>query len=161
MAAPITSIHRTEESAEKIQADKLAELQTLLAEHDSALQQILEITGELHDIGVIDGLQAMIKAKEEIAKIAVDQTSREPITNLINHAINASAMISAISPDTTEKLSNSVKSGLETAEAEMINSNKVGIIDLMKAINDPDINRAMKFGLSFLKGMGKELDGDY
>lgn len=158
MAAPITTIHRTEKTVEEIQSEKLAELQALLAEHDSALQQILEITGELHDIGVIEGLQAMIKAKDDITKIAVEQTSREPITNLINHAINASAMISSISPDITEKLSNSVKSGLESAEEEMINDNKVGILDLMRAMNDPDVNRAMKFGLSFLKGMGKGLE---
>ena len=27
----------------------------------------------------------------------------------------------------------------------------------MKAVGDPDINRALGFGLQFLKGMGKEL----
>jgi uncharacterized protein YjgD (DUF1641 family) len=31
---------------------------------------------------------------------------------------------------------------------------------LIKSLKDPDVNRAVKFGLHFLKGMGKGLDGE-
>jgi len=160
MAAPITNIHRTEKSAEQIQEERLESLQTSIAEHEEALQRMLDITGELESIGAIQALQAMLDAKVEVSKIAVEQANREPIKNLINHAINASASMASIDPSVTERLSNSVKVGIESAELEMIQDNKVGLFDLMKAINDPDVNRAMRFGLSFLRGMGKELGED-
>lgn len=159
MAIPITSIKINKLTPEEIQQEKLLELQSLIAEQEQALNKILKITGELDDAGVFDAAQAMLKAKEDIAGIAVHQVSREPITNLINHLLNASSLLTAIDPEVTAKLTASVKSGLNEAELQSGNSEKVGVMTLMKSINDPDINRAIKFGLHFLKGMGKGLDG--
>ncbi|HJF32064.1 MAG TPA: DUF1641 domain-containing protein [Sporosarcina psychrophila] len=157
MAVPITSIKKKELTQEEIKQKKLKELQSLIAEQEQALNKILEITGELDGAGVFDALKAMIKAKNEIAKIAVDQASRDPVTNLINHVLNATSVISSIDPDVTGKLAKSVKSGLHEAELYRGNEQRVSIFQLMTALNDPDTNRAVKFGLDFLKGMGKEL----
>lgn len=156
MATPITSIEKQEPSQQEIQQEKLAELQASLAEQDQALNKMLEISGELDEIGLLDALQAMVEAREEIAKIAVDQVSCEPITHLINHLINISAAISSIDPDVTEKLATSVKTGLKEAESTDA-LKKVSVFQLMTALNDPDINRAVTFGLNFLKGIGKGL----
>ena len=160
MAIPITSIHKKKQTPEDIKQDKLAELQTLLAEQDQAIHKILEITGELDDVGIFDALKAMVKAKENLAKIAVDQAAREPVTNIINHVLNASSVMSSIDPAVTAKLAASVKSGLDEAELYKGNGQTVGVYQFMMALNDPDINRAAKFGLDFLKGMGRELDKD-
>jgi uncharacterized protein YjgD (DUF1641 family) len=158
MAIPITSINKKKLSPEEIKQKKLEELQSLIAEQDQALNKILEITGELDGAGIFDALKAMVKAKDDIAKIAVDQASRDPVTNIINHVINASGVIASIDPDVTAKLGASVKSGLNEAELYRGNGQKVSIFQLMTALNDPDMNRAVKFGLNFLKGMGKELE---
>ena len=104
MAAPITSIKMKELTPEEIKQQKLAELQSLIAEQEQAFNKILEITGELDDAGVFDALKAMVKAKDDIAEIAVDQASRDPVTNLINHVINASGVLASIDPDVTAKL---------------------------------------------------------
>ncbi len=158
MAVPITLINKKELTPEEIKQKKLEELQSLIAEQDQALNKILEITGELDGAGIFDALKAMVKAKDDIAKIAVDQASRDPVTNIINHVINASGVIASIDPDVTAKLGASVKSGLNEAELYRENGQKVSIFQLMTALNDPDTNRAVKFGLNFLKGMGKELE---
>ncbi len=158
MAAPITSIKKKELTPEEIKQNKLEELQSLIAEQEQALNKILEITGELDDAGVLDALKAMVKAKDDIAEIAVDQASRDPVTNIINHVLNASGVISSIDPDVTAKLAASVKSGLHEAELYSGNGQKVSVFQLMTALNDPDTNRAVKFGLDFLKGMGKGLE---
>jgi len=158
MAAPITSIKMTELTPEVIKQKKLEELQSLIAEQDQALNKILEITGDLDGAGVFDALKAMVKAKDEIAKIAVDEASRDPVTNIINHVINVTGVIASIDPDVTAKLAASVKSGLHEAELYSGNGQKVSVLQLMTALNDPDTNRAIKFGLDFLKGMGKGLE---
>lgn len=156
MAIPVTTIKKREFTVEEMREEKLAELQSLIADQEQALNKILSITGDLEDLGVFDALQAMVKAKDDIAKIAVEQVAREPVTNLINHVINTSNAISSVDPAVTAKLASSVKSGLYEAELQA-DDQKVGVFQLMKALNDPDINRAVKFGLNFLKGMGKEL----
>lgn len=161
MAVPITSIEKIVLTPEEIKQNKLEKLQSLIVEQDQAINKIVEITGELDGAGVLDALRAMVMAKDDIAKIAVDQASRDPVTNIINHVLNATSVISSIDPDVTAKLAASVKTGLHEAELYSGNGQKVSIFQLMTALNDPDTNRAVKFGLDFLKGMGKglELDG--
>lgn len=160
MAVPITSIRIEELPLEENKKKKLDELQSLIIQQDQALNKILEITGELDNAGVFDAVKAMVKAKDDIAKIAVDQVSKEPVTNLINHMLNAISVISSIDPELTAKLGVSIKSGLHEAELYKDNEQKVTIFQIMTALNDADINRAVKFGLDFMKGMGKELAGD-
>lgn len=158
MAIPITSIKKNERTPEEIEAEKLAQLQKQVAEQEQALKKILDITGELDAMGVIDAAQAMLHAKEKLAGIAVGQISREPITNLINQGLGAAGVFSSIDAEMTTKLMASVKKGLDEAELQNGNSEKIGVMALMKSLNDPDINRAIKFGLHFLKGMGKGLN---
>lgn len=158
MALPITSIRMKEQTQEEAEQTKLAELRSLLAEQEQAIHKIVELTSELDNAGILDAVNAMLKAKEDIAEITVNQASREPVTNLINHVINASGLLTAIDPEVTAKLVSSIKSGVHEAELYGQNDEKVGMLDLVKSINDPDINRAIKLGLHFLKGMGKELN---
>ncbi len=158
MAKPITSIHQSKPTAEEIQQEKLNELQALLAEQEAAVNKILEITGELNHAGVLDAVQAMVKAKDDIAGIAVEQLSGDPASNLIKNILNASSLLATVDPEVSEKLADSMKSGLHEAQLANGNPQQIGLFDLMKSLKDPDINRAVNFGLHFLKGMGKSLD---
>ena len=158
MATPITSIKFKQQTPEEIQQEKLFELQSLITEQKESINKIFEITAELDDAGVLDAVKAMLEAKEDIAEIAVGQVAREPVTNLINHVMNVSGMLTNIDPGVTEKLVASVESGLNEAELHGENNRAISVFDLMKSLKDPDINRSIKYGLHFLKGMGKGLD---
>lgn len=157
MAAPITSIKKIELTDEELHQVKVHELQALIVEQQQSLNKILELTAELDKAGVLDALNAMIKAKDEIAGIAVHQASREPMTNMLNNAMNMAGILTAIDPEVTAKLKNGIASGIHEAELYGGTEEKVSIFQLMKALNDPDINRSIKFGMDFLKGMGKGL----
>ncbi|PIC81302.1 hypothetical protein CSV75_05860 [Sporosarcina sp. P18a] len=158
MAAPITSIKRTERSELEIQQDKLDELQKKIAEQEESLQKIMEITGELNKIGALDALQAMLHSKEKITGIALDQVSREPVTNMLNNLMAGAGILTALDPATIQQLSKSVQNGLSEAEQANEEGQKTGVLQLMKSIHDPDINRALTFGMNFLKGMGRGLE---
>lgn len=158
MAKPITKIHFNAPSAEEIQQQKLNELQALLAEQEAAMNKILNITGELNDAGLLDAVQAMVKAKDDITGIAVGQLASDPATNLIKNVLQASGLLASINPELSEKLSESVQRGLHEAELANATPQQLGLFDVLKSLKDPDINRAINFGLNFLKGMGKGLD---
>ncbi|AQQ55131.1 DUF1641 domain-containing protein [Planococcus lenghuensis] len=157
MAAPITRIAKREPTSEEQKQQKLAELETLLTEQDEAINKILQLTGELNDAGILDAVNAMVKARDNITGIAVQQASRKPVTNLLNHLLNAAGALAAIDPAATAKLSQSVRRGLDEADRERQSDKKIGVFGMVKAVRDPDINRSIRFGVSFLKGMGKGL----
>ncbi|KKB72795.1 MULTISPECIES: DUF1641 domain-containing protein [Bacillus] len=157
MATPITAIQKERKSEEQIKLEKLEELKSLVAENEDALSKTMKLIGELNGLGVFDAADSMLQAKEDIAKIALGQLSREPVVNLINTAMAAGGALSKADPELTGKLIESLVAGIEQGQHFLKEDQKVSIFALLKAINDPDINRAIGFGLQFLKGMGKAL----
>jgi len=157
MAEPITTIRKNVLSEEEKQKASLDQLAAELAEREAALKQTLELVQELHDSGILEAVQAMLKAKADIAKIVVGQATRKPITNTINNLMGAAGALSEMDPELAKKLAGSLSAGLEEAKEQLQSPKKTRIFDLMKAMNDPDINRAIGFGIRFLKGVGKGL----
>jgi uncharacterized protein YjgD (DUF1641 family) len=157
MAQPITTVKKNVKTKEQVQEEKLAELQAALADKDEALTKSLSILDELHRMGALDAANAMLEAKEKIASIALSQATREPVTNIINNLMGAAGTLSKMDPEMTTKLMDSVVAGVKQGENFVESEKKIGVFDLMKVLNDPDINRAIGFGLHFLKGMGQEL----
>jgi uncharacterized protein YjgD (DUF1641 family) len=157
MAQPITAVKKNVKTEEQIQQEKLAELQKALAEKDAALTKALDFIGELDKIGALEAANAMLEAKDKIASIALGQASRQPVTNMINNLMGAAGVLTKMDPEVTAKLLDSVVSGLKQGETFVESEQKIGAFDLVKSLKDPDINRAIGFGLHFLKGMGQEL----
>ncbi|KAB7709155.1 DUF1641 domain-containing protein [Bacillus aerolatus] len=157
MATPITSIRKHERTEEEQTQQKLEDLQKLLADNEEALNKILGIVSELHNTGALEAASSMLQAKEEIVGIALHQVSREPVTNLINHFLGATGALANIEPEMTTKLASGVAAGMEEANKHIDNNKQIGMLDLLKILKDPDINRAVGFGVHFLKGMGKGL----
>ncbi|MQR97176.1 DUF1641 domain-containing protein [Fictibacillus phosphorivorans] len=157
MAQPTTVIKKSVKTEEVIQQEKLVELQRALAEKDAALTKALDFIGELDKIGALEAANSMLVAKDKIASIALGQATREPVTNMINNLMGAAGVLTKMDPEVTAKLLDSVVTGLKQGEEFVESDKKVGAFDLVKSLKDPDINRAIGFGLHFLKGMGQEL----
>ncbi|WP_203362599.1 DUF1641 domain-containing protein [Bacillus sp. REN10] len=156
MAAPITTIQKQQLTEEQIKEQKLEDLKTLLSENEEALNQIFSIVGELNNVGALEAATKLLQAKEDVAHIVLHQVSREPVTNLINHFMGVAGVLTAMDPAMTKKLVSSLNSGMDEAK-QINNDEKIGVFDLMKVLKDPDVNRAVNFGVHFLKGLGKGL----
>ncbi|WP_274649593.1 DUF1641 domain-containing protein [Paenibacillus humicola] len=157
MAKPITSVKTPVPTEEEQRKQALEQLSADVAESGEPLHAALALLRELNDGGVLEAALAMLRAKEKIAEIALGQASRKPVTNTINHVMGAAGAMSELDPELTKKLLGSIVSGMEHAEEQLQAERRIGLWDLMKALSDPDINRAVGFGLHFLKGMGQSL----
>ncbi|MDM5308897.1 DUF1641 domain-containing protein [Peribacillus frigoritolerans] len=156
MAAPITEIHNPI-TEEEIKQQKLEELKTLITDNEDALNNMFKIVNELNDSGVFEAATSMLQGKEQIAKIALQQITRQPVTNLINTVMGATGALMNADAAQSTKLLNSALAGIDEGNKFLQADKKIGVLELMKTLNDPDINRAIGFGVHFLKGMGKEL----
>lgn len=157
MAQPIKIIKKVELTEEQQKAQSLESLISEVAQNKDSLLDTLQLLQELHNSGILEAMNSLVKTKEQVAKIAVGQMTREPVTNLINNAMAAGGALTTLDPEMTKKLMNGVAKGLEKADQGLQSNSKVGILDLLKVLNDPDINRAIGFGLNLLKGVGEGL----
>ena len=62
--------------------------------------------------------------------------------------MGASSGLMKADPEVTAKLVNSATAGMNEAN-EYVKQEKVSALALIKALNDPDVNRAIGFGLHF------------
>ncbi|MDR4399496.1 DUF1641 domain-containing protein, partial [Bacillus atrophaeus] len=111
MAIPISTIQKETKTEEQVKLEKLEELKALLAENEDSVSKTMKLMGELNSLGVFDAANSMLQAKEEIAKIALGQVSREPVTNLINTMMAAGGALTKADPAFTGKLLESVLAG--------------------------------------------------
>ncbi len=117
MAIPISTIQKETKTEEQVKLEKLEELKALLAENEDSVSKTMKLMGELNSLGVFDAANSMLQAKEEIAKIALGQVSREPVTNLINTMMAAGGALTKADPAFTGKLLESVLAGTEQAQS--------------------------------------------
>lgn len=157
MAEPITSIKKQQVTDEQLKEQKLDNLKQLLSEQDEAVQQVLHIIAELNDIGALEAAMKLLEAKEEVAHVALGQLTRKPVTNIINNLMGVAGALTELNPETTTKLIEGLNSGVEEANKALESDDKVSAFKLVKMLNDPDVNRALNFGVHFLKGLGKGL----
>jgi len=158
MAKPISLIRKKLLTEEERQEATISKLKQQLAESNEALEKSLSILRELHDSGLLEAAESMLKAKAKIAEITLGQISRPEITNLINNGMAAAGALTSLEPEMTTKLMNGLSAGLQ--EAQTPDENRISMFSLMKSLRDPDVNRAVRFGLRFLKGLGRELGSD-
>lgn len=157
MAAPITKITKIPVSEEALKEQKLENLKQLLAENEEALNQVFAIVGELNDMGALEAATKMVEAKEEVAHIALGKLTRKPVTNIINNLTGLAGALTELDPETTTKLIAALNKGLDEANDPTNAEEKVTVLKLAKLLKDPDVNRAMNFGVHFLRGLGKGL----
>jgi uncharacterized protein YjgD (DUF1641 family) len=155
MAKPIQTIRNIEPTQEQQQRQELEKLLAEMKKNQDGLTDTLMLLQELHKIGVLGAANAALQAKEKIANIVMGQVLRPNVTNLVNHAMGAAGALGEIDPSATKKLLGGVGKGLERAAQGLENEEKTGVFDLMKALKDPDINRAITFGLNLMKGLGE------
>ncbi|HWI46883.1 MAG TPA: DUF1641 domain-containing protein [Rummeliibacillus sp.] len=157
MAKPITTINKQQLTEEQLKEQKLENLKQLLSENEETVNQVFTIMAELNDIGALEAATKLIEAKEEVAHIALGQLTRKPVTNIINNLMGVAGVLSEMNPETTTKLVESLNIGLNEANKAVESNEKVSVFKMVKLLKDPDTNRALNFGIHFLKGLGKGL----
>jgi uncharacterized protein YjgD (DUF1641 family) len=157
MAKPISTVQNQELTPEQQNEQALSQLLNSLVENADGVKQTAKLLQELNGSGILPALQALLAAKEQVAAIAVHQMLRPPVTNMMNNAMAAAGALTSIEPETTKKLLGSMAEGLKKAEQGLANNETTSVWTLMKVMADPDINRALTFGLNLLKGAGQGL----
>ncbi|MBG9587437.1 DUF1641 domain-containing protein [Cytobacillus firmus] len=155
MAKPISKMSEPFLNEKDIQDQVLEKVIQGVTQNADSIQEIMKLFHELHESGILEAVTCLVEAKEKVAKIAVGQMLRPPVTNAINNGMAAAGVLTELNPEMTKKMMKGLSNGLQKAEEGLQQNQKVGLFDLIKLTKDPDVNRAMGFGINFLKGLGE------
>ncbi|MBC2170533.1 DUF1641 domain-containing protein [Listeria booriae] len=157
MAEPISKIRRVEKTEDEVKQEKMAAIKDQIVTEDAAFLEALELVKALHDSGALDMINSALKAKEEIATTFLNEARKEPATNAINNLMISGKLLTDTKPEQTEKLLEGLANAQAKANESLKDDTTLGLFGLAKAMKDPDVNRALRYGLAFLKGVGQEL----
>ncbi|MBC2391546.1 DUF1641 domain-containing protein [Listeria booriae] len=157
MAEPISKIRRVEKTEDEVRQEKMAAIKDQIVTEDAAFLEALELVKALHDSGALDMINSALKAKEDIATTFLNEARKEPATNAINNLMISGKLLTDTKPEQTEKLLEGLANAQAKANESLKDDTTLGLFGLAKAMKDPDVNRALRYGLAFLKGVGQEL----
>jgi uncharacterized protein YjgD (DUF1641 family) len=155
MAKPITHIEKKLPNPIEEQAESFSEILSLLAKNREAITTSLEILQELHSAGILDMLKGLLKTRDKVGVLAIQQINTPEMHNTIKNGINVLQLVGAIEPDRLKTLLRAANKGLESMDGTNDKMSKWGLLKLM---NDPDVMSSLSTMTVFLQGMGKELN---
>ncbi|AIS63724.1 DUF1641 domain-containing protein [Listeria ivanovii] len=157
MAEPISTIRDTKKTPEEIEQERLAKIKANIVEEDSGFIEMVETVKLLQESGALEALNSAIKARGDITKTFLNEWRKEQVTNAINNVMISSKLLTDTKPEQTEQMLTNLKNAAEKAEESAKKEEIMGMLAMMKALKDPDVNRALRYGMTFLKEIGQTL----
>lgn len=157
MAEPISTIRDTKKTPQEIEQERLAKIKANIVEEDSGFIEMVETVKLLQESGALEALNSAIKARGDITKTFLNEWRKEQVTNAINNVMISSKLLTDTKPEQTEQMLTNLKNAAEKAEESAKKEEIMGMLAMMKALKDPDINRALRYGMTFLKEIGQTL----
>jgi uncharacterized protein YjgD (DUF1641 family) len=156
MAKAIRQIEKNQKSEVEQQAESLQELLTMISKNSEAIKSTLEILQELQKAGILDMINGLLKTKDKVGVIAMDQLNQPSMHRTIKNGINALQFIGELDPDKMKRMMHGINTGLDHLNDEA-QQNKIGIL---KAMRDPNVKASISTAFSFLQGMGEGLENN-
>lgn len=141
--------------------EKTAALNQMLeqmADNQKSLSVFLEIIEELHQAGVLDMIKGLLKTRDKVGVLAIQQLNQPDAHRMIKNGMSGVQMLSRINPDHLSTLMNGVTQGLEKSNDVEAKREPLSLWGMLRAMRDPDVNASLKTMLGFMQGMGKELN---
>ncbi|WP_243292252.1 DUF1641 domain-containing protein [Bacillus sp. FJAT-47783] len=155
MAKPITTIKKQELTQEEMKQQSLHEIEAAISDNKDAILQSIELMSHMHKTGALEMMNALFARKDEVLKNIVSEANREPNANILKNASQLLMLLGTIDIENLQKMSSKMNDGLREAASSIDSNEKTSLFQLLSALKDPEINRAITMLLHFLKGLGR------
>ncbi|WP_085992148.1 DUF1641 domain-containing protein [Oceanobacillus senegalensis] len=157
MARAIRQIEKNQRSAEEERAEDIAAIIKQIAENREAIEDTLIILEELHQFGVLDMLKGLLRTREKVGAIAIEQLNQSGMHNIIKNGMSTVQLLADMDPEQIKTVFNGVNHGLKNV-AETTNYNEdIGMWNLYKSAKDIKVRNSLNAMVQFLNGMSEGL----
>ncbi|TGB05141.1 DUF1641 domain-containing protein [Halobacillus salinus] len=154
MGKAITNINRYSVSEEEKRDKDFAEVKEAVADNKDAILKGIQLLKALEEGGTLDTAYAFTNAKRTALERVVQEISKEQYTPLLENLPSLIFLIGELDVNGIRDLTKRLNKGIEEME-QVPSDEKSNVLDVMKALKDPDVNRSLTMMLGFLRGMGR------
>lgn len=155
MAKPIRQISRGIPNEADEQAEAVDEILKALADNKEAVLSFIELTKELHEIHVFETAGALIKQRNDVGVIAMQQINQPAVHNIIKSGFGLFKFLGGMQPGQLDTLLQGVTLGLKRMSQTGEQGKKQSIWKMRIRLRSPEIRAAMTTMVDFMEGMGE------
>ncbi|WP_079508937.1 DUF1641 domain-containing protein [Mesobacillus jeotgali] len=155
MAKAIRQINRQipNETEERSQAAE--EIMQALADNKEAVLSLIDLAKELHEVKVFETAGSLLKQRNEVGVIAMQQVNQPAVHNVIKSGFGLFKFLGGLQPAQLETLMNGVTLGLKRMSETGEKGKKQSIWKMRIRLRNPEIRAAMTTMVDFMEGMGE------
>jgi uncharacterized protein YjgD (DUF1641 family) len=156
VAKAIQQIERTPVvHEEKASQDKEALLATLL-ERREAIEKSIQLLQRADERGLLDVATALVGQGDKVMGVVSRELNKPHNSTMLVHFVKLAEMIGELDIEKLQPLISKVNQGIEKADEIVSSGETTTLFDMLKALKDPEVNRAITALFGFLKGAGSK-----
>ncbi|MFK8881712.1 helical membrane plugin domain-containing protein [Bacillus velezensis] len=158
MAKAISGIRKQTVTEEDKRKKDLEEIETALLRNKDAILESLHILQHMNERGVLALLRGLFGQGDKVMDILVKKVNTPETANMLKNLLLLSGVLGMLDVKQLEPFIVKINAGVTKAVEEKDSGRKTGYFDIVRALKDPEINKAVTLLFSFLKGMGADTD---
>jgi uncharacterized protein YjgD (DUF1641 family) len=154
VAKPITSIQSLPIDPIRQREDYKNELVDSLLERKESIELLIDLIEKLDERGILDLLNGLFGQGDKVMGVVMRELNKPGVSDTLDHLMNLVSMIGKLDTNKLVNLTEHINTGLKMAEEAIDGGKTTSVFDLVLALKDPDVNRAVTTLIAFLKGAG-------
>ncbi|AZI41713.1 DUF1641 domain-containing protein [Deinococcus psychrotolerans] len=126
-------------------------------ESAEARTESLKLLRELHEAGVLDVLSKLVRGGEGLTSAIFHTLSDEGSLKAIRNVTELGKTLGSLDPQAVGQLGAVLNAGVNEGARSVAQGKGVGLTDLLKLLNDKDVQLALGAVFGLLKGAGRAL----
>ncbi|MFT9596539.1 DUF1641 domain-containing protein [Mesobacillus sp.] len=155
MAKAIRQISRQVPNETEERSQAVEEILKALADNKEAVLSMIDLAKELHDVKVFETAGSLLKQRNEVGVIAMQQVNQPAVHNVIKSGFGLFKFLGGLQPSQLETLLNGVTLGLKRMSQTGEKGKKQSIWKMRIRLRSPEIRAAMTTMVDFMEGMGE------
>jgi uncharacterized protein YjgD (DUF1641 family) len=158
MAKKIEQIEKHIPNKIEENADAINQILAKIAQNQKSVTVFLEIIEELHEAGVLDMVKGLLKTRDKVGALAIQQLNQPSAHRIIKNGMGAVQTLSQIDPNHLATMMNGLTNGLKESNEVEGERERISMWGMFRMMRDPDVNASLKTMIGFMQGMGKALN---
>ncbi|MFC7370970.1 DUF1641 domain-containing protein [Fictibacillus iocasae] len=158
MAKAIKNVRKLTVTPEEQRSKDLREVEDALIKNKDAILQTMEIMNHMQDKGLLSLLNGLFGQGDKVLHVLVKAVDKPEATNTLKNLLLLVGTLGLINVKQLEPILLKLNSGIARVAEYKDTEEKTSYFDLVRALKDPEINKAITILMQFLKGMGQDTE---
>ena len=160
LARPIRSIDKSIPNPAVEQAQALSDIINALSENRDAIVVTLDILKNLHEMGALNTISALLQQRTEVGAIAIQQMNQPGMQHVFKNIMSIFNFLGSMDTNHMQSIVDGLTRGLEYATERLESGKNPSLWELGTSMRNPEVKKSLSTMVDVLHGLGEAFQDD-